>query len=147
MANQVAGKAQAKFGDAKETVKESYQGEKARQDAERKDPDRRRYEIRTRIGGAACKRAPRRCSMKSRHSSIVVAMSLAAAAPAFADDLTTRAFTPRQLAHCVMKRVRANAAESYRDAYKACKDQSASAHSDRATDTITAAALLRDPKQ
>jgi uncharacterized protein YjbJ (UPF0337 family) len=41
MANQVAGKAQAKFGDAKETVKENYKDEKARQDAQRKDADRR----------------------------------------------------------------------------------------------------------
>ena len=41
MANQVAGKAQAKFGDAKETVKENYKDEKARRDAERKDADRR----------------------------------------------------------------------------------------------------------
>jgi uncharacterized protein YjbJ (UPF0337 family) len=41
MANQVAGKVQAKFGDAKETVKENYQDEKARQDAQRKDADRR----------------------------------------------------------------------------------------------------------
>jgi uncharacterized protein YjbJ (UPF0337 family) len=41
MANQVAGKVQAKFGDAKETVKENHQDEKARQDAQRKDGDRR----------------------------------------------------------------------------------------------------------
>jgi uncharacterized protein YjbJ (UPF0337 family) len=41
MANQVAGKAKAKFGDAKETVKENYKDEKARQDAQRKDADRR----------------------------------------------------------------------------------------------------------
>jgi len=41
MANQVAGKTQAKFGDAKETVKENYKDEKARQDAQRKEADRR----------------------------------------------------------------------------------------------------------
>lgn len=41
MAHQVAGKTQAKFGDAKETVKENYKDEKARQDAQRKDADRR----------------------------------------------------------------------------------------------------------
>ena len=41
MANQVAGKTQAKFGDAKETVKENYKDEKARQETERKDADRR----------------------------------------------------------------------------------------------------------
>ncbi|MEO7207789.1 MAG: CsbD family protein [Steroidobacteraceae bacterium] len=41
MANQVAGKTQSKFGDAKETVKENYKDEKARQDAQRKDTERR----------------------------------------------------------------------------------------------------------
>lgn len=41
MANQVAGKTQAKFGDAKETVKENYKDEQARQDAQRKEADRR----------------------------------------------------------------------------------------------------------
>jgi uncharacterized protein YjbJ (UPF0337 family) len=41
LANQVAGKVQAKFGDAKQTVKENYQDEKARQAAQRKDADRR----------------------------------------------------------------------------------------------------------
>jgi hypothetical protein len=85
--------------------------------------------------------------MNGRHSSIVVAISLAASAPAFAGDLKSAAFTPRQLAHCMMKRARANAAESYRDAYKACKDQFESAQTDRAADTVTASTLPRDPKQ
>ena len=85
--------------------------------------------------------------MNGRHSSIVVVISLAAATPALAGDLTTPAFTPRQLAHCVMRRVRANTAESYRDAYKTCKDQLASAQSDRAAATMTAATLPQDSKQ
>jgi hypothetical protein len=80
--------------------------------------------------------------MNGRHSSIVVAISLAASAPAFAGDLKTPAFTPRQLAHCVMKRVRENTGESYRDAYRACKDQFESAPFERAADaTMTAATL------
>jgi hypothetical protein len=87
--------------------------------------------------------------MNGRHASIVVAIGLAASAPAFAGDLKSPAFTPRQLAHCVMKRVRANSAESYRDAYKACKDQFESAPSDRPADaTMTAATLPAEgPKQ
>jgi hypothetical protein len=85
--------------------------------------------------------------MNGRHSSIVVAISLVASAPAFAGDLRSAAFTPRQLAHCMMKRARATSAESYRDAYKACKDQFESAQSDRAADTMTAARAPQDPKQ
>lgn len=82
-----------------------------------------------------------------KHASVVVVIGLAASAPAFADDLTSPAFTPRQLAHCMMKRVRANTSESYRDAYKACRDQLAAAQSDRATETMTAATLPQDSKR
>jgi hypothetical protein len=47
----------------------------------------------------------------------------------------------------MMKRARANSAESYRDAYKACKDQFESAQSDRAADTMTVARVPEDSKQ
>lgn len=51
----------------------------------------------------------------------------------------------------MMKRARANTAESYREAYKACKDQfesgqSESGQSDRAADAMTAARVPEDPK-
>jgi hypothetical protein len=85
--------------------------------------------------------------MNGRHFSIVIATGLVTSAPAFADDSKSPAFTPRQLAHCMMKRGRANSAESYRDAYKACKDQLESAQSGRAADTMTAARLPEDPKR
>jgi hypothetical protein len=86
--------------------------------------------------------------MNGRHFSIVIATGLVTSAPVFADDSKSPAFTPRQLAHCMMKRVRSSGAESYRDAYKACKDQLESAQSDRAADTkMTAAALAENPKQ
>jgi hypothetical protein len=85
--------------------------------------------------------------MSGRHSSIVVAISLVASAPAFAGDLKSPAFTPRQLAHCMMKRARTNSAESYRDSYKACKYQFESVQSDHAADTMTAARVPEDPKQ
>jgi hypothetical protein len=66
----------------------------------------------------------------------------------FADDTKAAAVTPRELAHCMMKRLRANTAESYRDAFKACRDQFAAARSDRPTDAaITAAALPENAKQ
>jgi hypothetical protein len=54
-------------------------------------------------------------------SALVV--SLAAALPAVADDVKDSALTPRQIAHCVLSRVRASQSESYRDAFKACKHQ------------------------
>jgi hypothetical protein len=85
--------------------------------------------------------------MNGRHSAIVVAVGLATSAPVFADDLNSPAFTPRQMAHCMMKRVRANSAESYRDAFKACKSQFDSMRSDRAADTMTAATQPEHPKQ
>ena len=86
--------------------------------------------------------------MNGRHSSIVVAVSLAAAAPVHAGDLNPPAFTPRQMAHCMMKRGRANSAEPYREAYKACKNQFESARSERDADTkMTAATLPENQKQ
>jgi hypothetical protein len=85
--------------------------------------------------------------MKGRHSSIVVAISLATSAAVYGGDLNSPAFTPRQMAHCMMKRVRANTAEPYREAYKACKNQFESARSERAADAnMTAATLPENSK-
>jgi hypothetical protein len=46
--------------------------------------------------------------------------------PAMADEASGRAITPRQIAHCMMQRLhddrRGDRSESYRDAYKACKE-------------------------
>jgi hypothetical protein len=85
--------------------------------------------------------------MNGRHFSMVIAAGLVISAPAFADDSKPPAFTPRELAHCMIKRVRSNNAESYRDAYRACKDQLESAQPERVADTMTAARLPEDPKQ
>ena len=76
--------------------------------------------------------------MTGRHCSMVVAIGLATSAPAFAGDLDAPAVTPRQMAHCMMKRLRANTAESYRDALKACKSEFAAARPARAGDTARA---------
>jgi hypothetical protein len=85
--------------------------------------------------------------MNGRHSAIVVAIGLATSAPAFAGDSSSPAFTPRQMAHCMMKRLRAKNAESYRDAFKACKSQLDAELSDRPTDApMTVAALPENPK-
>lgn len=85
--------------------------------------------------------------MNGRHSAILAAIGLATSAPAYGADSNSPAFTPRQMAHCMMKRLRANTAESYRDAFKACKSQFDSERSDRPTDTaMTVATLPEDPK-
>lgn len=86
--------------------------------------------------------------MNGRQSTIVVAISLVASSPALAGDLNSRAFTPRQIAHCMMKRLRADTAESYRDAFKTCKSQFESVRADPPADTATtAAALPENPKR
>jgi hypothetical protein len=41
--------------------------------------------------------------------------------PALAEEPKDSAATPRQVAHCMMKRLRADRTESYRDAFKGCK--------------------------
>jgi hypothetical protein len=91
--------------------------------------------------------------VNGRHSSIVVAIGLVTSAPALAGDLKSPAFTPREMAHCMMKRVRANTTESnttesYRDAFKACKSHFESVRSERPTETaVTAATETENPKQ
>jgi hypothetical protein len=75
-----------------------------------------------------------------------IALLLAAAAtplattPALAQEPRDSAATPRQLAHCMMKRLRADRGESYRDAFKACKQELAAAESERNADTAMNAA-------
>jgi hypothetical protein len=94
--------------------------------------------------------------MNRRHSataislSVIAMVSLLIAAPASAGEPNLSA-TPRQLAHCVVQRVRANIAESYRDAFKACKTsfespQPDSVPSGRSTGALTAAALPENSK-
>jgi hypothetical protein len=67
--------------------------------------------------------------MSRRHSimPVMVSLSLAAsliAVPGLAEELNKASFTPREMAHCMMKRFRANHSESYRDAYKTCRNSS-----------------------
>lgn len=83
-----------------------------------------------------------------RRSAMMIALGLASSAPAFADESSSPAYTPRQMAHCVMKRVRANTAETFRFAFKACKTEFEAVRSDRPPDAaVTAAALPEKPKQ
>jgi hypothetical protein len=65
---------------------------------------------------------------------IPAAVALLISTTAVSEDLKA-SFTPREMAHCMMKRLRAHNNESYRDAYKTCKQQFDSAEADRATET------------
>jgi hypothetical protein len=73
--------------------------------------------------------------MNRRHSSMAVAVSLAISAPALAGDSNTLSATPREMAHCMMKRLKANNSESYRAAFKACKEQFDTAQAERPPET------------
>jgi hypothetical protein len=53
--------------------------------------------------------------------------------PAYAADDSSSAVTPRQVAHCMLKRMKASQTESYREAFKACKDQLGLSRADIAT--------------
>lgn len=81
-----------------------------------------------------------------RHYSTLVAVSVAISAPAFAAD-SMPSFTPREMAHCMMKRLRADTSKSYRDAFKACKEQFASTEADRSTETASTVANAEATKQ
>jgi hypothetical protein len=76
----------------------------------------------------------------NRTSSVFIALMLSAAAmplaiaPAMAQEPRDSAATPRQVAHCMMKRLRADRGESYRDAFKVCRQELA-AEADRNADT------------
>jgi thermostable 8-oxoguanine DNA glycosylase len=86
--------------------------------------------------------------MTGRHTAVLISAALVTSAPVIASDLDSSAFTPRQMAHCIMKRVRTNTAESYRDAFKECKTQFAAVRSDRPPEAEeTAATLPEKPKQ
>ena len=81
--------------------------------------------------------------MNRRHSSMAVAVSLAISAPAIAGDSSNFHATPREMAHCMMKRLKANNSETYRAAFKACKEQFDTAQAERSTET----AMTAPPKE
>jgi hypothetical protein len=83
--------------------------------------------------------------MNRRRSSMAVAVSLAISAPAFAGDSNALPATPREMAHCMMKRLKANNSESYRAAFKACKDQFAAPAGQETAMTVTPA-MTEPPK-
>jgi hypothetical protein len=84
--------------------------------------------------------------MNRRHASVVVAMvvALLMSTIAVGTELESPAVTPRAMAHCMMKRLRANNTESYRDAFKACKEKFATAQADRSTETAMTTAAANE---
>lgn len=53
--------------------------------------------------------------------------------PAHSADDDGPTVSPRKVAHCMLKRMRASQMESYRDAFKACRDQLQLTRTDIAT--------------
>jgi hypothetical protein len=85
-----------------------------------------------------------RCQgLRSAAIAASVSSILTLAAPAWADEPKSAAITPRQMAHCVIQRIhedrRGERTESYKDAFKACK-QDLAAEAERGTATAMNAA-------
>ncbi len=53
----------------------------------------------------------------------VLTIAVVFAVPAIAGAAISPNYTPRQLAHCVMSRAKASPNESYKVAFKACREQ------------------------
>ena len=58
-----------------------------------------------------------------KSSIVVLTIAVLFALPAIAGDDRSPNYTPRQLAHCVMARAKASPNESYKVAFKACREQ------------------------
>jgi hypothetical protein len=71
-------------------------------------------------------------------TSSFAAITLMVTTAAIADEPKTAAVTPRQMAHCLIQRIhedrRGERTESYKEAFKACK-QDLAAEADRSTTT------------
>lgn len=67
--------------------------------------------------------------------STAVAILLATSLPAAAGDFQNSSVPPRDLVHCMMKRMRANRSQSYRAVFKACRQDLTAAPAARAGET------------
>lgn len=59
----------------------------------------------------------------SKKTLLLFALAMLFALPAAAGNDRSPGYTPRQLAHCVMDRTKISPNESYKVAFKACRDQ------------------------
>jgi hypothetical protein len=85
-------------------------------------------------------------SQKFRHTVIfspaLIGLMLVAMPAMGEEPKDTPAATPRQVAHCMMKRLRADRTQSYRDAFNTCKrDLTAGPNRDAAPDRDAATAM------
>lgn len=67
--------------------------------------------------------------------SAALAISLAATLPAAAGDFQDSSVTPRELVHCMMKRMKADRTQTYRAVFKACRQDLEAAQPAHAGDT------------
>lgn len=72
--------------------------------------------------------------------SAALVIVLAAALPAAAGDFQNSSVTPRELVHCMMKRMKADRTQSYRAVFKACRQDLEAAQPARTGDTAMNAA-------
>ena len=74
--------------------------------------------------------------------------SLLLTMPVAADEAGDSKITPRQVVHCMMKRLKADRTEPYQAAFKTCKQELNTAQSERRSDTAMNTAATSDtPKQ
>jgi hypothetical protein len=72
----------------------------------------------------------------SKFSIAALVIAVLFSLPAMAGDDRSPNFTPRQMAHCVMHRVKDTPSESYKTAIKACKSEfDAAASADKGAQT------------
>lgn len=77
---------------------------------------------------------------------LTLGAALVVALPAAAADKS--AINPRQVAHCMLSRMKADQHESYREAFKVCKQQADPANRDAAgTTAMNTASVTEHPKQ
>ncbi len=76
---------------------------------------------------------------------LALVSALAVALPAAAHD--KNALNPRQVAHCMLSRMKANQSESYREAFKVCKQQTDPTSRDAGTTAMNGTNAPAHPKQ
>jgi hypothetical protein len=69
------------------------------------------------------------------YPAVMAAMLLAT--PAMADDSKNPAITPRQMAHCVMQRMHEDRTQSYKEAFKSCRQDFAAVEAERVASNNT----------
>jgi hypothetical protein len=80
-----------------------------------------------------------RYAVSLSYPAVIAAMLLAT--PAMADDSKNPAITPRQMAHCVMQRMHEDRTQSYKEAFKSCRQDFAAVDAERVASNNTGSDL------